>query len=138
MYFQLIAILLTLSTTAVLGQRPCEPIKSRTIKNGDTATFAYVEKAPYPKDGLEKFVAWLNANMDLKLRAKKKEDKRTVYVSFIVHENGNTFDFKVLRGVGNPYDNEALRLLMQYPKTWVAGRCGGRKVTTRMVMPVKF
>jgi hypothetical protein len=138
MRFQIVAILLALSTTTVYGQGPCEPIKSSTIENGDTLVFAYVEKTPYPKHGLELYLAWLNANMDQKLKTKKNVDKKTVYISFIVHENGTTSDFRILRGVGNPYDNEALRLLMENPRTWAAGQCGDRKVKTRMVLPVKL
>jgi outer membrane biosynthesis protein TonB len=76
--------------------------------------------------------------MNKKLISKKKEPKRKVYVGFVVHEDGTTSDFNIDKGLGNPYDNEALRLIRDNPQAWVAGQCGKKKVKTRMTMPVEF
>lgn len=61
-----------------------------------------------------------------------------VFIGFIVNEDGTTSDLKVLRGIGDDYDKEALRLVSTHPYLWVAGQCGDKKVKTRFNMPIRF
>ena len=56
----------------------------------------------------------------------------------IVHEDGTTSGFEVLKGIGGPYDSEALRLIRNNPQSWVAGQCAKKKVKARTAMPVSF
>lgn len=126
-------------TIVALGQTPCEEGKTVTINEQGDSIISYVEKMPYLQQGFEPYAKWMKTNMDKLLTTKQKgEERRTVYVSFVVNADGSTSDFNIVRGVGEPYDHEALRLIMDNPGKWVAGECGNRKVKTRMTMPVKF
>jgi hypothetical protein len=137
-------LLLTLSfiscwTIKTFGQgAPC--LEGRTVSTNEKgdSIISYVEKMPFLKEGFEPYFKWIKANMDKKLISKKKEQKRKVYVGFVVHEDGSISDFKIDKGQGDPYDSEAIRLIRENPQTWVAGQCGQRKVKTRTTMPVEF
>jgi hypothetical protein len=93
---------------------------------------------PFLAKGIEPYIKWIKENVNRELLNKKKEQRKKVYVSFIVDDDGNTSGFEVEKGLGDPYDKEALRLIMNNPQTWVPGQCGKKKVKTRMTMPVAF
>ena len=63
----------------------------------------------------------------------------TVYVSFVVMEDGSIEDIKLLRGVkdGSGLDNEALRVVKMMPK-WISGQKNEKPVKVRYTMPIKF
>lgn len=61
----------------------------------------------------------------------------TVYVSFLVQGDGSVTDVKVLRGIHHDCDKEAVKVVSQMTG-WSGGRQGGRPVTVRMVLPIKF
>lgn len=132
-------IVITSWTMDLLGQTtPCQEGRTVSINEKGDSIVSYVEKTPFLKEGFEPFAKWIKDNMDKKLISKKKEPKKKVYIGFVVHEDGSTSDFSIDKGVGEPYDTEALRLIRDNPQTWVAGQCGKKKVKTRMTMPVVF
>jgi hypothetical protein len=116
---------------------PCQPVWTITEK-GDSVAFSVVEKMPFLKEGIEPYMKWIKENIAKKLVSRKKEQKKKVYVSFIVDEDRNTVGFMIEKGLGDPYDKEALRLIMNNAQTWIAGQCGNKKVKTRMTIPVAF
>ena len=132
-------VIIVFWTPSSFGQTTtCLEGKSVSINEKGDSIVSYVEKMPFLKDGFEPYAKWIKSNMDKKLISKKKEPMRKVYVGFVVHEDGTTSDFKIDKGLGGPYDNEALRLIRDNPQTWVAGQCGKKKVKSRMTMPVEF
>ena len=60
-----------------------------------------------------------------------------VVVSFIVDRNGTLTNLKIIRGIGNGCEEEALRMLGTMPK-WIPGKVKGKEVRVQMNMPVKF
>jgi len=60
-----------------------------------------------------------------------------VFVEFVVDVDGKIKDAKVVRGLCDSCDKEALRLVRNMP-TWIAGTENGKKVKTKMVLPIKF
>jgi hypothetical protein len=132
-------IIIACLTTNTFGQEiPCQEGRTALLNEKGDSIISYVEKMPFLKEGIEPYMKWFKFNIDKRLIAKKGEQKRKVYVGFVVHEDGSTSDFKIDKGQGDPYDKEAIRLIMNNPKTWVAGQCGNRKVKTRMTMPIEF
>lgn len=61
----------------------------------------------------------------------KKEARKegTVYVRFTIDEWGEIKDSKVIKGLGNAYDQEALSLIQKMPK-WIPGKFEGQAVST--------
>ena len=60
-----------------------------------------------------------------------------VYVGFVIEKDGSVSHVKILRGVDEDLDREAIRLVRAMPK-WKPGENGGKKVRTRASLPVNF
>lgn len=60
-----------------------------------------------------------------------------VFVEFLVDIDGMIKDVKVVRGLCDSCDKEALRLVRNMP-TWIAGTENGKTVKAKMILPIKF
>lgn len=60
-----------------------------------------------------------------------------VVISFTVERDGSLSDFKVVKSIGEPYDDEALRVAKLMPK-WVPARTGGKTTAVRYNIPISF
>jgi hypothetical protein len=134
----IITIILVSFSICAAGQM-LAPCKDITVNEKGDTIFTVVDKAPYLKDGIELYGAWIVNNADRKLIPREKTgQKKLVFIGFVVHEDGTTSDFKLLKGIGDPYDKEALRLASTHPHLWVAGQCGDKRVKTRINIPIRF
>lgn len=70
-------------------------------------------------------------------RARENRIEGKVIMRFVIDENGDVQNAKVLRGVAGGCSDEALRVLNSMPK-WKAGRHGGRNVKVNFTLPVSF
>ena len=61
----------------------------------------------------------------------------TVYVKFVVWNDGSIRNIQLLRGIGGGCDEEALRIVKLMPK-WKPGLQRTLPVNVQMVLPVKF
>ena len=61
----------------------------------------------------------------------------TVFVMFVVNEDGAISDVQVRRGIGGGCDEEALRVVKKMPK-WNAGKQRGKPVKVSFTLPIKF
>jgi TonB family protein len=102
-------------------------------KSGDKPIFTVVEDMPlFPGGETER-----NRFFSNNLRVPAENMEGTVYVSFIVKDDGSVADAKILRGLGKSYDEEVLRVINLMPK-WLPGRQNGEAVAVMFNMPVKF
>ena len=60
-----------------------------------------------------------------------------VTVDFIIEKDGRVTDVRVIRGVDEELDAEAVKVVAASPK-WKPGRVNGNKVRTSMSIPVEF
>jgi periplasmic protein TonB len=60
-----------------------------------------------------------------------------VFVEFLVDVDGKIKEVKVVRGLCESCDKEAIRLVKNMP-AWTPGTQNGKIVRTRMVIPIKF
>ena len=61
----------------------------------------------------------------------------TVMVRFIIEKDGSISDVKVVKGVDEELDAEAVRVVSASPK-WKAGKVSGNKVRSVLTLPVEF
>lgn len=61
----------------------------------------------------------------------------TVFVGFIVEENGKISNIKIVRGIDPIIDNEAIKVIQKMPD-WNPGECAGIKVPVHIIIPVRF
>lgn len=91
-----------------------------SFPGGDAAFHQFlVQKTTYPAD------------------AKRRNLSGTVVVRFVVDEQGRIRDAAVVKGCGDGFDEEALRLVRIMP-WWNPGRMAGRPVWVARTMPLSF
>ncbi len=113
--------------------------KERSPSNPDTADpiFVIVEESPRFPGGEEARIAYMVENTTYPEEPLKKQIEGVVYVSFVVEKDGSISDVKVLRGIGEACDKEAVRVVQNMPR-WEPGRHRGKPVRVRFTMPIRF
>lgn len=61
----------------------------------------------------------------------------TVYVSFVIEKDGFISGAKVVRGIGEKHDKEALRVINSMPN-WIPAKSNGKVVVSKVRMPIRF
>jgi periplasmic protein TonB len=94
------------------------------------------EKPLFPggDEAMNKFVA---DNMKYPELALEYGIQGTVYIAFVIEQDGSLTNFKIVKGVGAGCDEEAERVLNIMPK-WIAGKQNNRPVRVSAVIPMKF
>jgi hypothetical protein len=102
-------------------------------------TITYLDKAPAPTTGNEKYLDWIDRNNKLKYLSDTLTIHDKAYVEFFVDTTGQVIDVKIHRGIGAPYDREAVRLIAEHPHNrWEPAEQQGKKLKTRFVLPIYF
>jgi TonB family protein len=104
----------------------------------DSIIIDYYEKMPMPEGGLKAFMSWINENNQLMDHSDTLSKSDRVFVQFKVDTSGHPINAIIVRSLGNPYDQEALRLINECPIIWTPAIGGGRKFVTPYTMPIVF
>ena len=114
--------------------------KSQTTSdtlNLDQRIFGKVEKQPEYPGGYEKMMIFLRKKMTYPKAAVRERIEGTVYVAFVIDEEGRVNDVRTLRGISRECDAEAERVVRLMPN-WKPGKLHGKPVPVRFVLPIKF
>jgi TonB family protein len=103
----------------------------------ENEVFTVVEQMPEYSGGNNAMNAFIASNISYPQNAKENGIQGTVYVSFLVDETGAVGNAKVIRGIGNGCDEEALRVVKMMPK-WKPGKQSGKNVKVSFTLPIKF
>ncbi len=99
--------------------------------------FTVVENMPEFPGGAAKMMKYLNDNMKYPPAAKANGIKGKVYVNFTIAKDGSITNVKLLRGVHELLDKEALRVVKSFPK-WKPGKQRGKAVKVSFNLPINF
>jgi len=99
--------------------------------------FTTVEKPPHYKGGYEELVNFLRNNLRYPEAARDNNIFGRVYVQFVVDKNGDIQNIKILRGLDDSCNEEAIRVLKIMPK-WDAGMQNGMLVSVYYTLPIVF
>jgi len=99
--------------------------------------YAIVETMPEFIGGQQKLMEFLKNNIKYPEKAKNNGVQGVVYISFIVDKNGDIQDIKVLKGVSDELDKEAVRVVKLMPK-WKPGKQSGIPIGVSYTLPIKF
>jgi protein TonB len=102
----------------------------------DDSTFIAVEHKPEPVGGYASFYKTLGDNLRYPKKAIRYNTSGTVFVEFVIDKKGDPQQIKVVRGIGNGCDEEAMRVIGL--SRWNPGKQRGKPVKVRMVLPVNF
>ena len=127
------------NTDAVLMFHPGEAPK-RGKEYDDVVSFYDCDQRPVfihssdPRDFLQK---WVYQYLKYPAEAIRDGVQGKVMVDFVIEKDGSVTDVRVLKGVSEELDAEALRVVSASPK-WKPGRVNGSKVRTSLTIPVEF
>lgn len=127
-----------------------------TEANSETAVYANMNKFDAPESDVDEtiiFVApqekpefpggdaalliFLSQNIKYPAIAAENGVKGRVTVNFVVNKDGSISDAKILRGVDQALDKEALRVIYSMPK-WKPGKQAGKPVRVSFSVPINF
>jgi TonB family protein len=108
-------------------------------KTHTSSTFSYsdVEAKPVFPGGESSLLKYLIDNIHYPAVPDAKKRAGRVTILFTVSETGKIVSPKVIRGMGSPYDEEALRVVKAMPD-WTPGQIKGKNVSVNYVLPVVF
>ena len=117
-------------TTEVANEESAEKGPKKSPKK----VFDYIENMPTFNGNLNQ---WLLLNMKYPVEAINKKEQGKVIVQFIVSENGEVSEPKIIRSVSPALDKEACRIVLAMPK-WNPGKLKGKPVAVRYMLPISF
>ena len=102
--------------------------------NKVSRTYKMVEIRPEPKKGMMDFYKHVGKN----LRTPEiKGFSGKIIIGFIIDKNGSILEPKILKSIGYGTDEEAIRVLLDYPD-WIPGEQRGRKVRCTYSLPISI
>jgi len=94
------------------------------------------QDATFP-GGESEMYAFLGKSLRYPPDARDNDIQGRLYASFIIDENGEIIDIKILRGLYPSIDNEAIRVIKSMPN-WLPGISENRKAKVRYTLPLVF
>lgn len=104
--------------------------------------FSGCEKYKYKKEkkrvcSNERMVSFLAFNVEYPEEAKAAGTEGTVYVSFIIDEEGRVTEPSIIRDIGNGCGEAAIDVLKKMPR-WEPGKDKGEIVKVKLNLPIHF
>ncbi len=116
-----------------IGNPPIGTIKV-VAPTASNVPLALVGEMPEFNGNLSKY---LSDNIQYPRMAVEAGTSGTVYVTFVVEQDGSIGNVKILRGVGDGCTEEAMRVVKGMPN-WKPGKNHGMPVRVQYNLPVKF
>ncbi|WP_210519540.1 TonB family protein [Hymenobacter terricola] len=123
-----------------LSTEPAEAAAARAAEPtsaSPSAVLSFSEVLPTFPGGEAAYRKYIGQNAHFPEELLAKAVSGTVYVSFVVDEQGRITDAEVARGCGNAFDQEALRIIRLMP-WWNPGTMAGKPVRVSRILPVPF
>jgi len=102
-----------------------------------TPVYTAVERVPEFPGGLEAFGKFLATNVKYPATAREQKIQGRVVITFIVEKDGSLSNERVVRGITDDLNNEALRVIKLSPQ-WKPGMQGNRPVRVQYSVPISF
>lgn len=103
----------------------------------DNSVDAIAEEMPEFPGGYESLISFLQKNVQYPSDARRKGLEGTVYVSLVIHANGEVGEKRILKGLNESLNQAALNAFNKMP-AWQPGKVAGKNVNVKLVLPVKF
>jgi len=129
----IVAFLMALSLSSKIQ---ASKIDNNSNNLADT-TYSIVEKMPEFIGGEKEIFTYLKQTIQYPAQAKKKNEQGRVVVRFVITETGKVDNVKIVRGISQSIDNEALRVVRLMPD-WIPGEQNGEKVAVYYTLPILF
>lgn len=95
------------------------------------------EGMPMFPGGLGELLKYITSNIKYPAEARRKGLHGRVFVAFVIETDGSITNARILQGVCESIDQEALRLVNSMPN-WIPGLYRGQTVRVEYVLPLNF
>ena len=133
MCFLTVLLLLSLHTIA---QTTLKERQAPGDVNGDKVFLIVADQPEFP-GGLTALREYLKANVQYPSSARQNRIEGKVMTQFVVRRTGEVTDVKILRGLSDDCDREAVRAVKAMP-AWKSGSQDGRPVSVQIVLPINY
>lgn len=110
--------------------------KCYTSTGADTTWFVYEVQAEYP-GGLNALYSYIAKKVNYPKLAREGNIQGKVYVKFIVDQQGNITQAKVIKSAHPLLDEEALRVINTMP-SWSPATLDGENISITYTLPISF
>ena len=111
--------------------------KKNNIVNGANDIYAIVDQMPSFAGDYGKLIHYFQDNIEYPPVCKNNGIEGRVTVTFVVEKDGSITNARVIKGVHNEIDKEALRVVSNMPK-WNPGRNNGEPVRVLQPITISF
>lgn len=98
---------------------------------------AAVSVQPKFEEKGDKLTEWIAEHIQYPADARQAKIEGRVIVEFIIDKDGSVIEPKVVKGLSDSLNAEALRLVKSLPR-WTPGRVNGKAAQTRYTLPINF
>ena len=112
-------------------------LKNIQISELEDTILSFAEKMPEFPGGRDSLKNFIVSHFQLPEEAIKNGIFGKVFVQFIVNKQGKVLNPKVLKGIGGGCDEEALRVVQNFPD-WTPGQENGKVVSVYYTIPIIF
>ncbi len=119
--------------------RPVQP-DGKSSADGKTVPYFDCDQRPQffgSSDPRHFLKEWVYQYLKYPQAAIRNGIQGTVMVQFVIEEDGKVTDVKVVKGVDEELDAEAIKVVSASPK-WKPGKVGGSKVRASLTLPIEF
>ena len=120
----------------IQGYREAE-VEEEEVEEDAIPFFVVEQKPSFNKGDANEFAKWVNARLVYPELAKENNVQGRVTLQFTVEADGRVSNVRVLRGVDESLDKEAVRVVSSSPK-WKPGKQRDRAVKVTYTFPVIF
>lgn len=99
--------------------------------------FTVVEQMPQFPGGKEAQIKYMVNSIKYPENARKNGISGKVYVTYVIEKSGKVTDVRVLKGVDEELDKEAVRVISEMPK-WKPGMEKGKPVRVQITQPIDY
>jgi len=136
-YLIVIFILLSLVNQMMAQSESIGTDKKMKRTKKDNKIYNLIEEGAEFPGGMNKLFEFANKNILYPITALNDSIYGRVTVQVIIEKDGGIREIKVVKGIRQDIDEEAIRLIKSMPK-WVPGSINGIAVRTRRLIPIKF
>ena len=111
--------------------------QARKGKGRGNEIFTVVEHSASFPGGEKAFDNYLLKALRYPQTARDLKVQGKVFLTFVLEKNGSLSDVKVVKGIGNGCDEEAVRVIKASPK-WIPARQRGHIVRQQYNVPIRF
>jgi len=107
------------------------------VSFGQEEILNYAEEEPEFPGGINAMNKFIYDNVEYPMKSRENKEQGIVYVQFVIMKDGSIDSVKVIRGVSELLDSEAIRVIKKMPK-WKPAEQAGKKVNCLFTIPINF